>query len=53
MLDIEKGKQQEIDKMVAIVEKIDPLGIRLLTRDANTLLLRQQEMEKREDKKAG
>lgn len=51
MVELEKEKQQEIDNMVAIVEKIDLTGIRLLTRDANTLLMRQQEAER--DKKAG
>lgn len=43
MLDLEKKKRQEINNMVAILEQIDLPDIILLTRDANTLLLRQQE----------
>lgn len=43
MLGLEKKKRQEINNMVAILEQIDLPDIILLTRDANTLLLRQQE----------
>lgn len=53
MLDIKKEKQQEIDKIVSILEQIDIHGIQLLSRDANTLLLRQQEVEEHQDQKAG
>lgn len=42
MLDLEKKKRQEINNMVAILEQINLPDIILLTRDANTLLLRQQ-----------
>mgnify|MGYP007030809157 FL=1 len=46
MLDLEKKKRQEINNMVAILEQIDLPDIILLTRDANTLLLRQQEQRR-------
>lgn len=49
---IEEKKQQEIKHMVAILEQIELPDILLLARDANTLLLRQQEAE-RAEKKAG
>ena len=52
MLGLEEKKQQEIKHMVTILEQIDLPDILLLTRDANTLLLRQQEA-KRSSKKAG
>ena len=45
MLGLEEKKQQEIKHMVTILEQIDLPDILLLTRDANTLLLRQQEAE--------
>lgn len=45
MLNLEKEKQQEINNMVAILEQIDLPDILLLTRDANTLLMRQKESE--------
>lgn len=53
MLNIEKEKKQEIDKMVSITEQLDIVDIQLLLRDANTLLLRQRVVEDRENKKAG
>lgn len=46
MLGIEEKKQQEIKNMVSILEQIELPDILLLTRDANTLLLRQKEVEK-------
>ena len=52
MLGLEEKKQQEIKHMVTILEQIDLPDILLLTRDANTLLIRQREAEKME-KKAG
>lgn len=52
MLGLEEKKQQEIKHMVTILEQIDLPDILLLTRDANTLLLRQQEA-KRSSRKAG
>ena len=45
MFDIEKEKQQEIDKIVSIVKQIDLPDILLLQRDANTLLMRKKEAE--------
>lgn len=47
-----ENKEQEIKKMVSICEQLDLPGIQLLTRDANTLLMRQQ-AEKCSDLKAG
>lgn len=52
MLELEEKKKQEIKHMVTILEQIDLPDILLLTRDANTLLIRQREAEKME-KKAG
>lgn len=52
MLGLEEKKQQEIKHMVTILEQIDLPDILLLTRDANTLLLRQREAEYL-NKKAG
>ena len=46
MLDLETKKEQEITKMVSILKQIDLPGILLLTRDANTLLMRQREAER-------
>lgn len=46
MLNLEVGKEQEIKKMVSILEQIELPDIILLTRDANTLLLRQKEAER-------
>lgn len=51
MLGLEKKKRQEINNMVAILEQIDLPDIILLTRDANTLLLRQQEQCRDAEKK--
>lgn len=45
MLNMDAQKEQEISKMVTILQQIDVSDIELLTRDANTLLLRK----KRED----
>lgn len=46
MFDLEAKKEQEITKMVTILKEIDLPGILLLTRDANTLLMRQREAER-------
>lgn len=46
MLSPEATKEQEIKKMVSILKQIDLPDILLLNRDANTLLMRQQEVEK-------
>ena len=43
MLELKERKKQEIKNIVEILEQIDLPDIILLTRDANTLLLRQQE----------
>lgn len=51
MMSLEIQKEQEIKNMVSILEQIDLPGIMLLTRDANTLLMRQREAE--ETKEAG
>lgn len=42
---LEARKEQEIKNMVSILEQIDLPDILLLTRDANTLLMRQKEAE--------
>lgn len=51
MLNLDVKKEQEIEHMVTILKQIDLPDIILLTRDAQTLLMRQQVAE--EDKKAG
>lgn len=53
MLNIDKVKEQEIERFVSIVKQIDLPDIKLLMRDANTLLMRKQEAEERERKMAG
>lgn len=50
MMDLEVQKEQEIKNMVTILEQIDLPDIILLTRDANTLLMRQKEAEAQEQK---
>lgn len=50
MMDLEAKKEQEIKNMVTILEQIDLPDIILLTRDANTLLMRQKEAEAQEQK---
>lgn len=40
MLGMELEKEQEINKMVSILKQIDLPDILLLSRDANTLLMR-------------
>lgn len=47
MLNLEAEKEQEIKKIVSILEQIDLSDIILLTRDANTLLMRQREAAER------
>lgn len=49
MSNLEKEKQQEIENMVEILKQIDLPDIILLTRDANTLLMRQMESKAREE----
>lgn len=46
MLNMTVKKKNEIKHMVKILEQIDLPDILLLTRDANTLLMRQKEAEK-------
>lgn len=50
MLNLEAKKEQEIKNMVSILEQIELPDIILLTRDANTLLMRQMEAESRNRK---
>ena len=50
MSELDAKKKQEIKRMVAILEQIDLPGILVLSRDANTLLIRQQEAEKQMEK---
>lgn len=50
MMDLEVKKEQEIKNMVTILEQIDLPDIILLTRDANTLLMRQKEAEEQEQR---
>lgn len=45
MMNLEAKKEQEIKNMVTILKQIDLPDIILLTRDANTLLMRQKEAE--------
>lgn len=47
MMNLEVKKQEEIKNMVKISEQLDLPGIFLLIRDANTLLMYQQEREAR------
>ncbi len=50
MPNLEIEKEREIRNMVSILEQIDLPDIILLTRDANTLLMRQREVESRNQK---
>ena len=50
MMNLEAKKEQEIKNMVTILEQIDLPDIVLLTRDANTLLMRQKEAEAQEQR---
>ncbi len=50
MMNLEAKKEQEIKNMVTILEQIDLPDIILLTRDANTLLMRQKEAEEQEQR---
>ncbi len=45
MYNIESQKEQEINRMVTILQQIDVSDIELLTRDANTLLMRKKRAE--------
>lgn len=47
MQSLELKKEQEIKNMVTILKQIDLPDIILLTRDANTLLIRQREAKKK------
>lgn len=49
-MDLKVKKEQEIKNMVTILEQIDLPDIILLTRDANTLLMRQKEAEAQEQR---
>ena len=50
MMNLDEKKEQEIKNMVTILEQIDLPDIILLTRDANTLLMRQKEAEAQEQR---
>lgn len=50
MMNLEAKKEQEIKNIVTILEQIDLPDIILLTRDANTLLMRQKEAEAQEQR---
>lgn len=50
LMNLEAKKEQEIKNMVTILEQIDLPDIILLTRDANTLLMRQKEAEAQEQR---
>ena len=50
MMNLEAKKEQEIKNMATILEQIDLPDIILLTRDANTLLMRQKEAEAQEQR---
>lgn len=50
MLKLEVRKEQEIENMVTILRQIELPDILLLTRDANTLLMRQKESENMREK---
>ena len=45
MQNLEEKKEAEIKNMVAILKQIDLPDILLLTRDANTILMRQMEAD--------
>lgn len=50
---IETKKEQEINKIVTILQQIDVSDIELLTRDANTLLMRKKRADMEEQQKTG
>lgn len=52
MQSLEAEKQNEINNMVSILKQIELPDILLLTRDANTLLMRQKEVVKKGTEKA-
>lgn len=45
MLNLKEKKEREINHMVTILQQIDVTDIELLTRDANTLLMRKRKVE--------
>lgn len=48
MQNLEVVKEKEIRNMVEILKQVDLPDILLLARDANTLLMRQKESERRQ-----
>lgn len=48
MYDLDSQKEMEINKMVTILQQIELSDIELLTRDANTLLMRKKREEMEE-----
>lgn len=53
MLNMDTQKEQEISKMVTILQQIDVSDIELLTRDANTLLMRKKREDMENSQEAG
>ncbi|MFR6346395.1 MAG: hypothetical protein ACLUN9_06410 [Enterocloster aldenensis] len=53
MLNMDAQKEQEISKMVTILQQIDVSDIELLTRDANTLLMRKKREDMENSQEAG
>ena len=53
MLNMDAQKEQEISKMVTILQQIDVSDIELLTRDANNLLMRKKREDMENSQEAG
>lgn len=53
MLNMDAQKEKEISKMVTILQQIDVSDIELLTRDANTLLMRKKREDMENSQEAG
>ena len=53
MLNMDAQKEQKISKMVTILQQIDVSDIELLTRDANTLLMRKKREDMENSQEAG
>lgn len=52
-MSLEAKKEKEIENLVSILKQIDLPDIILLSRDANTLLMRQKEAEQRKTGQEG
>ena len=53
MLNMDAQKEQEISRIVTILQQIDVSDIELLTRDANTLLMRKKREDMENSQEAG